>query len=283
MWQAVLQKRTLVFLGIAFLLITWGIFLASNSDRSDEIAPEWLVRGVVRPIQQALNGISALAVETWSSLTHLGVLQRENEELKDQLDATQMENKRLKLLAQENQRLRLLLEFKEHSALDLLPAEIIAQAPNHWSKTVTINKGRRDGLQKNMAVITPDGLAGRILSLRQNSAEVLLLSDGRDGNSLSGILERTRELVYVYGAGDYCRVVPSDIGVTLKPGDRILTSESSLYFPKDLLVGIIVDVKKTGTRLKGEALLKPAVKFSRTEEVFVVKNPISQQPKRRSS
>jgi rod shape-determining protein MreC len=282
LWQVVVKKRTLVFLGIAFLLITWGIFLASNSDRSKEITPEWLARGIIRPIQQALNGVSGLAVETWSSLTHLGVLQRENEELKDELDAVQMENKRLRLLAQENQRLRLLLDFKEHVALELLPAEVIAQAPNHWSKTVIIDKGRRDGLKKNMAVITPDGLAGRILSLRQNSAEVLLLSDGRDGNSLSGVLERTRELVFVYGAGDYCRVVPSDIGVTIKTGDRILTSESSLYFPKDLLVGIVVDVKKTGTGLKGEALMKPMVKFSRMEEVFVVKKPIFRQPKWRN-
>lgn len=131
-----------------------------------------------------------------------------------------------------------------------------------------------------MAVMTPAGLAGRILTVRNHNAEVLLINDGRDGNSLSGVLERTRDLVYIYGAGGFCRVVPSDIGVILRPGDKINTAESSLYFPRDLRIGVIVDVKQSGAGLKGEAILKPSVSSSRLEEVFVVLRPLPQSPER---
>lgn len=281
MWQTVFQKRVLIILGVAFLIITWAIFLTSHRETNRENLPEWLTRGVVRPLQALTNSTSNLVGDTWWTLNRLGSLNRENMELRETMVHMDMENRRLKLLAQENRRLRKALKFTNHPKLELLPAEVIAQAPHHWNRTLTIDKGRQDGLRKNMAVITPAGLAGRILSVRNHSAEVLLINDGRDGNSLSGVLERTRDLVYIYGAGGFCRVVPSDIGVVLRPGDRIYTAESSLYFPRDLRVGVIVDVKQSGAGLKGEAILKPSVASSRLEEVFVVLRPISRTPERR--
>jgi rod shape-determining protein MreC len=272
LWHTILQKKILIFLVIAFLIITWAIFMTSNPERGGEIAPEWLVRSVIHPFQRLMGSTSDLLVESWQTLNRIGRLNRENQELQEQVRNLRMSNGRLNRLAQENRRLRQALNFRNQAPLKLLAAEVIAQAPSHWTRTVTIDKGRKDGIKKNMAVITEDGVAGRILTVHANEAEVLLLNDGRDGNSLSGVLERTRDLVYVYGAGGYCRVVPSDIGVTLRNGDRILTSESSLLFPKDLLVGVIVDVKHSGAGLKGEALLKPAVSSSRLESVFVVLN-----------
>lgn len=282
MWQTVFQKKILIFLGVAFLVITWALFLTSHQEANRENVPEWLMRGAVRPLQSVLSYTSDLVGDTWWTLNRLGALNRENAELREAMTHMGMENQRLKLLAQENRRLRQALKFQNHPKLELLPAEVIAQAPHHWNRTLTIDKGKKDGLRKNMAVITPAGLAGRILTVRNHSAEVLLINDGRDGNSLSGVLERTRDLVYIYGAGGYCKVVPSDIGVVLRPGDRILTAESSLYFPRDLRVGVIVDVKQSGAGLKGEALLKPAVSSSRLEEVFVVLRPLPQSPERRN-
>ena len=278
MWQTVFQKRILIFLGVAFLVITWAIFTTSHQETDYENAPEWLTRGVVRPLQRLMNSTSNVVKETWSTLNRLGALNRENDELRATLVQMDMENQRLTLLAEENDRLRQALKFTEHPKLELIPAEVIAQAPHHWNRTLTIDKGKKNGLRKNMAVITPDGLAGRILTVRNNSAEVLLINDGRNGNSLSGVLERTRDLVYIYGAGEYCKVVPSDIGVVLRPGDKIYTAESSLYFPRDLLVGVIMDVKQSGAGLKGEASLKPAVSSSRLEEVFVVRRPLPRRP-----
>ncbi|HHZ20832.1 MAG TPA: rod shape-determining protein MreC [Firmicutes bacterium] len=282
MWQTLFQKRLLIFLGLAFLLITWAIFLTSSGERKGEVLPEWITKGILRPFQGIVGSVSRSFVETWQTLNHLGALHRENYELKTEITRLEMENKRLRMLAQENARLRQALNFRDRSHLELLPAEVIAHSPHHWTRTLTIDKGSRHGLRRNMAVITPDGLAGRILSVSSNRAEVLLINDGRDGNKISGILERTRDLVYISGAGGYCIVTPSDIGVTLRPGDRILTAESSLVFPPNLTIGVIVDVKRSGAGQKGEALLKPAVASSRLEELFVVLRPLSQPETRRS-
>lgn len=283
MWQTIFQKKILIFLGIAFLFITWAIFITSNPERTGEIAPEWLTRGIIRPFQQVLGSTTKVTVDSWETLNKIGRVNRENQELRSELERTRMENNRLLRLVQENRRFRFALDFKQQSPLNLLSSEVIAQSPSQFTRTITIDKGSKNGVRRNMPVITADGLAGRILTVRPRSAEVLLLNDGRDGNGLSGVLERTRDLVYVYGSGEYCQVVPSDIGVTLRNGDRILTSESSLYFPKDLLVGVIVDVKRSGAGLKGEALMKPAIASSRLEEVFVILNTQSHQidqPKR---
>ena len=273
MLQPFVQKRViLVTLVLCFLVVT-GLMFYSSQEREEELGVEKAFKFILYPFQKGLSYVTTFVTDSWRTVNTLGSLQRENMEMRKRLSELVTELAQLEQVKAENERLRQLLQFKQASPLELIPVEVIARNPSNTSATLTIDKGSNAGLTRNMPVITTEGLAGRLLAVEPFSAEVILLTDPRPGNSLSGVIERTRELVYIYGGGKKgtCLVKPSDLGVRLQTGDRILTSESSLYFPKNLLIGEIVEVQASEDGFEQQAFLKPAVDFSRIEYLYVVR------------
>lgn len=274
MLHALMQKKVfIIVLVLIFLFVTWLIFYTSQ-DEMNQTWLEFVVKIILYPFQKIIDYISDFFSNTWKTMTGLSVLNRENHQLRLEVLELQMELTQLRQLRAENERLREALEFEKTSAFSLEPAVVIARNPSHWTDTVIINKGSKSGLAKNMPVITKDGVVGRLLNVEPYSSEVILLSDPRDGNSMSGVIGRTRGLVYIYGGGrkGYCLVRPSDLDVKFKIGDKILTSESSLYFPKDLVIGEIQEIIDHGDGFEQEAVMKPVVKFSHLEILYVIKN-----------
>jgi len=271
--QPFVQKKVfLVTLVVCFLVVT-GLMFYSSQDREEELGLEKVFKIILYPFQKGVYYITTFVTDSWETVNTLGTLYRENNEMRKQISEMVTELSQLEQLKAENERLRELLRFKLTSPLELVPVEVIARNPSNTGATLTIDKGSNAGLTRNMPVITTEGLAGRLLNVEPFSAEVILLTDPRPGNSISGVIERTRELVYIYGGGKKgtCLVKPSDLSVRLQTGDRILTSASSLYFPKNLLIGAIVEVEESADGFEQQAYLKPAVDFSRIEYLYVVR------------
>lgn len=274
MLHALMRKKVFyVVLVLIFLFVTWLIFYTSQ-DEMNQTWLEFVIKIILYPFQRIIDYISNFFSNTWKTMTALSALNRENYQLRQEVLELQMELTQLRQLRAENERLREALEFEKTSAFHLEPTVVIARNPSHWTDTVIINKGSKSGLAKNMPVITKDGVVGRLLNVEPYSSEVILLSDPRDGNSMSGVIERTRGLVYIFGGGrkGYCLVRPSDLDVKFKIGDRILTSESSLYFPKDLVIGEITEIIDHGDGFEQEAVMKPVVKLGQLEILYVIKN-----------
>lgn len=272
MFQPIAQKKViLVALALFFLVIT-GLIFYSSQEHGKEIWTEKVFKIVLYPCQKAFYHITTFTADTWETINQLASLNRENDELQKNLSRFSAELSQLEQLRAENDRLREILQFKASSKLELVPTEVIARNPGNQKATIIIGKGKNYGFTRNMPVITEQGVAGRLLNVQPFSAEVILLIDPRAGNSLSGVIERTRELVYIYGGGrkGFCLVKPSDLSVKLQQGDRILTSESSLYFPKNILIGSIVEVQESEDGYEQQAYLRPATNFSRLESVYVV-------------
>ncbi|HHT49178.1 MAG TPA: rod shape-determining protein MreC [Firmicutes bacterium] len=272
MLQPLFQKRVLlVTLAVCFLIIT-GLMFYSSQEREEEIWLEKAFKYVLYPFQKGIYYVTTFVTDSWQTVNTLGALHRENDEMRKYISELVTELSQLEQLKAENERLRKLLQFKAAAELELVPVEVIARNPNNTSATLTIDKGSKAGLARNMPVITTQGLAGRLLRVEPFSAEVILLTDPRPGNSMSGVIERTRELVYIYGGGKKgaCLVKPSDLSVRLQTGDRILTAESSLYFPKNLLIGTIMEVQESEDGFEQQAYLEPAADFSRMEYLYVV-------------
>ena len=244
----------------------------SSQEREEEIWLEKAFKYVLYPFQKGIYYVTTFVTDSWQTVNTLGALHRENDEMRKYISELVTELSQLEQLKAENERLRKLLQFKAAAELELVPVEVIARNPNNTSATLTIDKGSKAGLARNMPVITTQGLAGRLLRVEPFSAEVILLTDPRPGNSMSGVIERTRELVYIYGGGKKgaCLVKPSDLSVRLQTGDRILTAESSLYFPKNLLIGTIMEVQESEDGFEQQAYLEPAADFSRMEYLYVV-------------
>jgi rod shape-determining protein MreC len=205
-------------------------------------------------------------------------LEKENRMLKQKIAELQEENHRMKEMKLANERLRQLLQFREKDSPSMIGAEVIGQDPSSWFKSVTINKGERDGVKKGMAVISPAGVIGQILKTAPHYATVLLLTDYN--SAVDSIVQRTRAKTIVEGKGENrCQLKYLRRAEEVAVGDVVVTSGLGGNFPKGLMVGEIKKVDKKGHGVFQYAELVPSVDLTQLEEVFVIIEPLpSSQP-----
>lgn len=189
-------------------------------------------------------------------------MQHENEELRAQLGA-------LAELKLENERLNLLLQFKLNTKMQLLAAKVIARdlSPDHES--IRINRGYRQGLRKQMGIITVQGVVGYVLSTEMDTAQILVLTDR--SAAIDALVQRTRARGLVSGKdSNAIRLRYLERADDVAVGDAVVTSGLKGSFPKGFPVGKVTSVRKTDFGISQEALVEPAVSPSNLEEVFVV-------------
>ncbi len=268
-------NRRFLLIALIFLLITWVMFVSSQ-EKSGEGKIHYFFNSAMIPLESVFNSVGGLISQSWETITTLSELKEENERLKAELGSLKVRQTGLDSLRAENRRLREALQYKDDQPHEFIPAEIISVNPNNWNQTVVINKGRNFQLAKNMAVITPRGVVGRIGAVRENSAEVILMTDHRDGNAIGGIVSRTGNMVIVTGGGQYrgiCSVKPAveSYFINIKTGDLIVTSETSEIYPRGIPIGRISHINKMTNNLVSKASLKPAVNLGLLQTVYVIK------------
>jgi rod shape-determining protein MreC len=207
----------------------------------------------------------------WTGYIALQQVQQENTALKQELQTVQVRLQQERAEAQRTDNLRQLLELRERANLDTVAAEVIAGAASPDFKTVTIDKGSSDSLETDMAVISPAGVVGRVILPSRRASKVQLLIDR---NAAAGaLIERTRVQGVVVGIGDgllHMQYVPGTADV--KTGDLVVTSGIDGIFPKGFVIGTI-DHADRGAGAYHEIVIRPAVDFSRLEEVLIVRTP----------
>jgi rod shape-determining protein MreC len=196
-------------------------------------------------------------------------VEEENALLKRRMGQLQQENYGMKEAALANERLRNLLDFREKVGSAMVGAEVIGRDPSSWFKSVTINRGDRDGVRKGMAVISPEGVIGQILKVSPRYSVVLLITDYN--SAVDGIVQRTRGKAIVEGRGENrCQLKYLLRSEEVVPGDLIVTSGLVGNFPKGLTVGEIRKVEKEGHGIFQYVELVPSVDLTKLEEVFVI-------------
>ncbi len=211
-------------------------------------------------------------------LTHL---QKENVMLKQKMIELQKETHQMREIALANERLKHLLEFREKISSRAIAAEVIGQDPSSWFKSLTINKGEKDGVLKGMAVISPEGVVGQILKTAPHHSSVLLITDYN--SAIDTIVQRTRAKAIVGGkGGNQCQLKYLLRTEEVAIGDIVVTSGLSGNFPKGLMVGEIMKVEKAGQGSFQYAELVPSVDLTKLEEVLVIMDssiPLQQEEK----
>ena len=172
----------------------------------------------------------------------------------------------------ENESLRRLLEFKRAApSQQLLAAEVIGRDPNNLLDYIIVDRGRADGVERNMPVLAADGLVGRISDVSENAATVMLITD--PSSSISALLQRSRATGVVQGAQGHrlvLRYVTPDSSIEL--GDIVITSGLGGNLPKRLVIGQVVEVLQSEAAMFQEAALVPAVAASDLERVLILLN-----------
>jgi len=236
-----------------------------------------LLMEVCSPLEKASTLVIKTVQRTFQEHVFLVNVEKENRTLKRKVAELQEENRRMVEMKLANERLKRLLQFREETPLSMVGAEVIGQDPSSWFKSVTIDKGERDGVRKGMAVISAAGVIGQILKTAPHYATVLLITDYN--SAVDSIVQRTRAKAIVEGNGENrCQLKYLLRTEEVAVGDAIVTSGLAGNFPKGLMVGEIKKVDKKGHGVFQYAELVPSVDLTKLEEVFVVMEPIPPPP-----
>jgi rod shape-determining protein MreC len=172
-------------------------------------------------------------------------------------------------LSLENARLKSLLGFKQQAPYRLVAARVIGRSPDSWSSSIIIDKGNLQGLRRGMPVITPLGLAGRVVEVATLASRVILVSD--PGFGVAAMVERSRQEGLVNGSlktNLILRYLPADADI--KVGDVIITSGLNKACPKGLVIGTVTELISDSSGMSSYATIKPAVNPYNIEEVLIV-------------
>jgi rod shape-determining protein MreC len=263
------HKSTFLLTGVVLLQV---LLLALQIKRDSEDSQGRLIRvwtvGAFSPFERAGNhGIGHLR-ETWRHYFALQNTSRDNEQLRRENDELKMQVNQLQSKAIEADRLALLLNFhKSHENVPMLGARVIATSAGTASATIMLDRGSKDHIKKNMGVITPEGVVGKVVEVYDNTSEVLLLTDKDSG--IGAMLSSSRKQSPVGGAGEpllVMKYVANDDTVNI--GERVVTSGMDKIFPRDLPIGTITEIK-SGNPFKS-IRIRPSADLERLEEVIVL-------------
>ncbi len=232
-------------------------------------------------LQRATSAAAGVVQRTWSGYLALRGVHQENESLKRQLAAAGIRAQEQRAMADRTRGLERLLALQSRLELKTTAAEVIAAGATLDFRALTIGKGSRHGLKRDMAIIAPAGVVGRIVATSPGAAHVQLLTDV---NAAAGaVIERSRAQGIIVGAGDRGFLLSKVSEVAdIVVGDLVVTSgiEGTLaIYPKGFVIGRVETVKKIGSAYD-EILVRPAVDFSSLEEVLVVLTspPVGEPP-----
>jgi len=259
-----LPALIIIILLSALILISLRVKQRKGVDFLDALFIEFC-----SPFQRASTFVSKTIRGVFQEYLFLVHVQKENTLLKQKLAELQQENQQMKEMAIANERLQKLLQFREKISSSVIAAEVIGQDPSSWFKSVTINKGERDGVRKGMAVISPEGVIGQILKTAPDYATILLITDYN--SAIDSFVRRTRAKAIVEGKGENrCQLKYLLRADEVTVGDIVVTSGLGGNFPKGLMVGEIRRVDKRGHGVFQYAELVPSVDLTKLEEVLVI-------------
>lgn len=259
---------------LAGVLLTQLLLLAVQIKRDSHgrLIRVWAITAV-SPFERAGAFSFDKVRGVWRHYFALETTSRENEALRVENDSLKLAIAQLQSKAAEADRLAELLNFRNsHQDVPMLAARVIGASAGTASRTIEIDRGERDGVRRNMAVITPDGAVGKVIEVYRENAQILLLTD-REGGAGAMLIE-SRIQSPVGGTGEpllNMKYVANDDKVNI--GERVVTSGMDKIFPRDIPVGTVQEIK-AGNPFKS-ILLRPAAKLDRLEDVIVL---LSQQP-----
>lgn len=257
---------------IVAVLLSAGLVILSNA--TGHTLPDMLVEGVLAPFRYGMQSLTNGAEQFYSYMFQYEALAAENEALKAQIAEMESDARQADSYQRENQRLRNLLELSTtREDFKLVDGYIIAKSSTDWSSTITINKGTNAGIDRDMCVVTANhevvGLVTEvgpdyavIKTILDSSLEIsaTIASSGYSGMVKGGYTDGRKDMMRM----DY---LPSS--AIIRNNDQVVTSGSTVY-PRDLIMGYVVDAGFGDTGVAKFAMLVPAVEFGRLEQVFVL-------------
>jgi rod shape-determining protein MreC len=264
------HRNLIILLGVLFLQalgLAVQVKRAGPDAENTRLIRIWGV-GAITPVERGVVWMQNGVGNIWHNYFYLRGVRAENRELKEQIEQMRIEQVRLSDDAAQAHRLQTLLSFKEQFISKTVAAQVIGSSGSDLSRVITIDKGGDAGLKRDMAVITADGIVGKVILVYPSVAQVLLINDQTSGVGV--ILEKSRLQGVLRGTANGEVVVERVMSDEQVPvGETVLTSGGDQIFPKGLPVGSVARVS-SGKDLFLNIKIKPATNLSKLEEVLVV-------------
>ena len=260
------KHRKFLFILFLFILLFWLVTLQVKNGRFTFM--EKPVLAISGFIERIISWPFTTVVSIGKGYILLVDTQQENRRLRTENERLVLENAVMNELLQENERLRDALDFKRSHPPTAVLAEVIGKQSSPVSSTVTLNKGADDGFRKDMAVITSEGVVGKIQAVLSGTAKVLLLTD--PGSTIAVRVMRNREEGLLEGKLVNCSLKYISYYADIQEGDLLITSGLDGIYPKGLAVARVIKVSKHEANPFQTVMAEPAVKLSRLEEALVL-------------
>lgn len=261
---------------VIIIAILIAVVLAVGSSLTGKNFAGSLVQGFLTPFRTGASYLTDQAEQLYNYIFEYESLLEENQQLKAQLAQVEENARQADAVARENDRLRALLEFTElHPEYDLVEGYIISWSSSDWSNTFTINRGKDAGIEAGMCAITANGeLVGLVEEVGSNYAVIKSVLDSSLEISATIASSGYNGMVkggYASGLDGYLRMNYLPSSATIRNNDQVVTTGSTVY-PRDLILGYVIDAGFDATGVAKYALLEPAASISSLEQVFILTN-----------
>jgi len=257
---------------LAVVLMAQILGLATQIRRPAENGPVRLIRkwavAVISPFERGFVYSERWARHAWLDYFYLRGVSRENAALREQIESMRLAQVRIEQDAAQARRIQALLQFKEQYISQTVAAQVIGSSGSETSHIIYIDRGSSQGIEPNMAVITPDGIVGKVLHVYASTAQVLEITDQTSGVGATLVKSRLQGILkgQLTGNPNLAYIMADE---SVSPGEDVITSGGDRIFPKGLPIGKVASVSP-GKDLFLTVRVTPAANLSRLEEVLVI-------------
>ena len=268
-------------LGLTLLIGCVALVLVENLMPTQQYIPQNIVSlpsrvvsAVLKPFQSAFSWTTNYVSDYLANFKLRKTIEIEYNKLRAENDELTYKSLLNDELEAENERLRNMLNvFDEKKSMNPIMAQVTGKETSSWFQMFTIDKGSKQGIKENMAVINADGLIGYIYKVYETSSEVISIVDSRA--SVAALIESSRDQGIVKGTlgieeDAACRMYYLPVDLVPRPGDTVVTSGVGLSFPKGLKIGVIRETTRDMDENTHYVVIEPYVDFMHIEEVIVL-------------
>jgi rod shape-determining protein MreC len=264
-----LQRHRVLLTASGLLLSSLLLLSISTRTRTFQDPIARLLLDGLAPLQAVVTRAYGGVRAGWHRYLNFVGSQEDNERLRQRIAALEQQTVRLTELEHENQRLAALLKFRAQVEGVAYSARVIGRDPQPWLRSLTLDRGERDGIRRGMAVLSPSGVVGQITQVSRMASQVLLLTDRNSG--IDALVQRSRARGIVQGDVDAgCSMKYLRRAEDVRIGDRVVTSGLDGIFPKGIVIGEVIAVGLRDRGLLQAAVVQPSAPLDRLEEVFIV-------------
>ncbi len=267
------KNKFKLILALVTVILVLVMAFSSVGNKKRGIVSEG-VGTVLSPVQKLFTKASDGIGDFFGFITSAKTYKQENADLKNKISELEQKLRESDTTFAENERLREMLDLKEkNSQYNYIAADVISSDVTNWSKTFTINKGLADGISKNMAVVSNQGLVGYTYEVGRNTSKIITVLDA--GVSVGASVNRVN--VYSLVEGDLSLQSKGQLKMlyiskdsNVEEGDYVMTSGNGGIYPQGLYIGKIVNLSEDTSGMSQQAIIEPGVDFDNLREVFVI-------------